>query len=446
MQHGPLTAAEESARIPVRDVIVRAHTLVQYAVAATTLAGIAVLLGVVLSKTFLLGSDSAHHYAHVWYISDQIYNHARLPLHVAYLESGDALAWPYALAPWLVAALARPLFGDWTVTALLVGGFLAYGGAALYARPALRDVRLLSLLYINTFLIEGLVSFQLAFIWSVALFFIFVASVDRRRWALAGALAVLTVSTHPFAGAVCVAAYAAYAVARDRAVALPLGAALTVAALVILPWALYLRTEPAAGTTATDDLVGTLRFIARYRGTLILLPFLLSACAPAFRLLYLPVAAAMALTFAGRLDNRDVNTYGLDGTSRPFYGEFIASPQFDRALTYRVLEPNDREDGAYQLIRSGAVLAQGFFDQSQFRRWWDSAAQYRCFLGAKRVDVVLLEADYPRKFNQNESALLDELAASGDVAVVYRDPRQRFTAYDVRAIRTDGARFGDCGL
>ena len=47
-----------------------------------------------------------------------------------------------------------------------------------------------------------------------------------------------------------------------------------------------------------------------------------------------------------------------------------------------------------------------FFDQSQFRRWWNTPDQYSCFLGAKQVDIVLLERDYPLKFSQNENVRL----------------------------------------
>ena len=111
-----------------------------------------------------------------------------------------------------------------------------------------------------------------------------------------------------------------------------------------------------------------------------------------------------------------------------------------------MLEPNDREDGAYQLMRHHVVLAQEFFDQSQFRRWWSSPEQYACFLGAKHIDVVLLEKDYPLKFSQNESVRLSDFEEQGKVSIVYRDPRGRFAAYDVRRVRQDGAKFSDCKL
>jgi hypothetical protein len=192
--------------------------------------------------------------------------------------------------------------------------------------------------------------------------------------------------------------------------------------------------------------MGTLRFMARYRGLVIALPLLVSAFAPAFRSWFPVVFAAMAVTFIVRIDHKKVNTFGLDRQSQPFYGQFIASPQFDRSLTYRVLEPNDREDGAVQLIRHGAVLGQEFFDQSQFRRWWNTPEQYACFLGAKHIDVVLLEKDYPLKFSQNEDVRLREFASAGKARAIYSDPEGRFVAYDVSGARRDGARLSECGV
>lgn len=429
----------------------RWHARLQYAVAFGALSGIAFLAAVMLTKRFFLGSDSANDYAHVWYLSDQMFHHGRIPLHVSTLESGRALAFPYAIVPWLVAAIPYALVGDWAVTWTMVAGFGLYGYAAVRARPALRDPRLLSLVYINTFLIEGLVSFQMAFIWASVFFFLFVEALDRRRWPLAAVLAVLAVTTHPFAGAAAVGAYCVYAVMRRPREIVPLGIAVCAAAIVLVPFALYIRGAPAVDSTKGKDLLGTLRFLARYRGLVIAMPFVVSACAPAFRRWYLVVFAAMALTFAQRIDHKKVNTTGLTNASHPFYGRFLASPQFDPAFRYRVLEPNDWEDGAYQLMKNGAVLTQEFFDQSQFRRWWNTPEQYACFLGAERVDVVLLERSYPWKFSQNEDVRLSELEQAGKARVVFRaaNPDGRgplFEAYDVRAARQEGAKLSDCNL
>jgi len=399
-----------------------------------------------LTKSFFFGSDSAHHYAHVWYISDQIFHHARFPLHIRFLESGKALAFPYAVVPYLVTALPYTVLGDRAVTIAIVAGFAFYGYAATRARPALRDPRLLALIYVNTFLIEGLLSFQFAFLWACGFFFMCVEAVDRRRWATAAVWAVLAVTTHLFVGAVAIAGYTLFAIIRRRRDALPLLSAMAVAALVVLPYALYVRTTPAVESTPTQHIWGTLRYMARFRGAEVALPFLVSMFAGVLRPLFLPAFAAMAVTFGVRLEGKHVNVYGLKHNASPFYSEFIRSPQFDKSLTYRVLEPNDREDGADQLIRSGAVLGQEFFDQSQFRLWWDTPQMYTCFLGAKKIDVVLLEKDYIPKFNRNEHTRLAEFEQQGKARVIYRDPAGRFTAYDVRDARREGVTLDDCRI
>ena len=445
---GELTAPKLAAP---EGVIARWHARIQYAIAIFALLGVALLAAIILSKKFFLGSDSANDYSHVWYISDQIFHHGRLPLHIANLESGDALTFPYAVAPWLVTSVAYVALGDWAVTFTMILGFALYGYAATRARPALRDPRLLAVIYINTFLIEGLVSFQMAFIWACVFFFLYIEAVDKRRWALSAVLAVLAITTHPFAGGVAVAAYALYVSIRRPRDIIPLGAAMLAAAIVVLPFALYIYTAPSVDSTKSKDLMGTLRFIARYRGLVIALPLLVSAFAPAFRAWFLVVFGAMALTFVQRIDAKKVNTFGLDRNSHPFYGQFIASPQFDRSLHYRVLEPNDREDGAYQLIRHGAILSQEFFDQSQFRRWWNTPEQYACFLGAKHIDVVLLEKDYALKFSQNEDVRLREFEQQGKAHVIYSEAaavgkKPNFQAYDVRGVRTEGAKLSDCKL
>jgi hypothetical protein len=425
---------------------VRLHRWAQWGVAFGSLAGVACLCAIVLSKPFFLGSDSAQHYAHVWYVSDQIFHHARLPLHFQYLESGRALTFPYGIAPYIAAAIPYRLFGDWAVTASMVVGIVFYGYAATRARPVLRDPRLLALLYVNTFLIEGIVSFQFAFIWSCGFIFLTAEAMDKRRWVLSAVFAILAVTTHFVAGSLAVSVYALYSLARRPRDVLPLSAAMTAAALLTLPYLLYMRTTPSLGATPPSYIFGTVRYMLRFRGTIVVLPFIVAALAPVLRPLFLPAFLGLALTLGIRLQQGHVNIFGLTHNSRPFYGDFIKSPQFDRNLTYRVLEPNDREDGAYQLIKHGAVLGQEFFDQSQYRRWWYSLNMYSCYLGAKDIDIVLDETDFKHKFNQNEEWPLGEFVKQGKAQVIYRDPKGRFTAYDVRGAKMPGARISDCGF
>ncbi len=426
--------------------VARGHVLAQRLVAWVGLLGMAFLCAVVLTKPFFLGSDSAQHYAHIWFISDQIFHHFRLPLHMPYLESGKAVTLPYGVVPYLATAIPYAVLGDWAVTASLVLGIAFYGYAAVRARPALRDLRLLALIYINTSLIEGIASFQFSFIWACGFFFLTVEAIDKRHWILASLLALLTVTTHPIAGGIAVPAYVVYTLVRRPRDLVPLSAAMAAAAILTVPYILYSHTTPAAGSTRLSYEIGTIKYMIRFRASVVVLPLLVSALAPLLRPLFLPAFAAMALAFGVRFQQNHVNTYGFKHESSPFYGEFIKSPQFDRSLTYRVVEPNDREDGAYQLIKNGAVLGQEFFEQSQYHRWWYSLNMYSCFLGAKNIDVVLDETEQKYKFNQNEEWPLSQFVKQGKARVIYTDPKGRFIAYDVRGAKEPGAKLSQCGF
>ncbi len=431
---------------PSSEAFARWHLRTQWLLAFGALSGFGIFCLVILTKPFFLGSDSAHHYSHVWYVSDQIFHHARLPLHMGYLESGKALTFPYGVVPYVVTAIPYAVLGDWSVTAALVLGVVLYGYAATRARPALRDPRLLALLYLNTFLIEGIVSFQFAFLWSCVFFLFCVEAIDKRRWTWAAVLAVAAVTTHLVAGSLAVGAYALYATVRRPRDVVPLGAAMGVAALICLPYLFYAHSTPSVSATRVSYIIGTIKYMTRFRGAIIAMPFVVAALGPVLKPLFIPASLTLAAVFGVRLYGDHVNTTGLTHNSKTFYGEFIDSPQFDKSLTYRVLEPNDEEDGAYQLVKHGAVLGQEFFNESQFRRWWYSLDMYSCFLGAKDIDIVLYETAYTPKFNQNEQWPLGEFVKQGKVKLIYADPKGRFLAFDVRGAKKPGAHLSDCGF
>ena len=101
--------------------------------------GLLFIAGDLLANPFFLASDSAHNYAHIWYISDQIFDHGDFPIHVSLLDSGRATAFPYGFAPYLFGALIFPLFGDWAVTLLMAIAVVGTVVAAAVVRPAMRD-------------------------------------------------------------------------------------------------------------------------------------------------------------------------------------------------------------------------------------------------------------------------------------------------------------------
>ena len=62
----------------------------------------------ILSRTIYLADDTINHYAHVWYISDQLYGSGTIPLRFTELDGGRAFTYPYAIAPWTLNALVYP--------------------------------------------------------------------------------------------------------------------------------------------------------------------------------------------------------------------------------------------------------------------------------------------------------------------------------------------------
>jgi hypothetical protein len=114
-----------------------------------------VALAMMLAKTFYLGDDSAHSYAHVWYLSESIFTRHEWPWHVAQLENGSAVMFPYGIIPWLPAALVRPVLGDWAVTLSMVVGVLLMVVAMTRFRPAMRNPVLFGIFLLNPLLWNG---------------------------------------------------------------------------------------------------------------------------------------------------------------------------------------------------------------------------------------------------------------------------------------------------
>jgi hypothetical protein len=93
--------------------------------------------------------------------------------------------------------------------------------------------------------------------------------------------------------------------------------------------------------------------------------------------------------------------------------EFLSSPQFDPAATYRLLRAGDGKVAMYQLVRAGGRLDSEMFPESINERSFRDVDAYAQFLRERRVDVVWIWASYDAGFHTNEHALLDRLAADG---------------------------------
>src|SRR6266480_4824932 len=91
-----------------------------------------------LRNAVFVSDDAISNYGHVWYVSDRIWRFHHFPWSMPVIGHGKALAFPYALVPWLSAALLRPILGDWVVTLWLVVGTVGLIAATFWAFPELR--------------------------------------------------------------------------------------------------------------------------------------------------------------------------------------------------------------------------------------------------------------------------------------------------------------------
>jgi glycosyltransferase involved in cell wall biosynthesis len=406
------------------------------------LAIIAILFaaGDILRTSLFLGADSMISYTHTWYLSDQIFHHGTFPMHVASLDSGEAIMFPYAIAPYVLGALIFPAFGSWSVSLLMV---LAVGGtvwAAGLARPVMRDPWLILLFVLNPFFIDTIFAFQYATVWCAFFFFLFVWSFERRRLIAAAALLWLCVSSQPVIGAVAIAGYGAYSLIRARSSLRDLALVGVPAGIALIPIFWMTSQTQSLGEAGVGTWLHNTGSSILSRSTFLAAPFLLTAAAPWLRRNYrLALVPALAATVAGivllggfiRYQHAPAGYFGVVHASSDVYAEYFASPQFQPGAHYRVLEPSEREDGMYRFVRHGAVLSNEFFTESTFHRWW-SQEQYGCYTSFKGVDFVVVEQAWEDRLHTNEEPLLQELVAGGDARVSYADPGGRFTVYDIR--------------
>jgi len=406
---------------------------------ALVLVGLAFAVGDILRTSLFLASDSMHNYAHVWYLSDQIFHHGRLPLHVALLDGGSAVTFPYALVPYLAGALTYPILGNWAVSLLMGIAVVGTVWAAGLARPVMRDPWMILLFLINPFFIDSVFAFQFATVWCALFFFLFVSAFERRRTVLAALLLWLTVSSHPMIGSLTSGAYLAIysAVHRGRArdlliVVVPVG-------LALLPIYWMTLSTPAVNDEPSAFVRTTISSIVS-RGLWFAAPFVLSLVAPWLRRNYRPVlglgfaSSALGVVVLGGFigfHGAPSGYWGILHDSSDVYAAFFASPEFQPGMTYRVLEPSEREDGMYRFMRHGAVLSNEFFTESTFHRPWNME-QYGCYTAFKRVDFVVVEQAWEHRMHFNEGDLLKSLVYRGQARIAYADPSGRFVVYNIQ--------------
>ena len=408
-----------------------------------------------LTRGMYLANDTVNNYVHVWYISDRLFSSGGIPIRFAGLDGGRAFTFPYGLTPWLVNALVYPLLGDWSVTLFLVLGGMAAFAAAMLVRPSLRDPWLALLFIANPFFIDALAGGQYSFLWSAAGFFVFIRGVERRSWPLAAAAMWFTVSTHPIEGGLGVAAYVAFCAAFRPRLRMPLLGVTALALPFLAPSLYFAARTPAVGENSVGTIALSILQDLPRRGSVMAAPFVLEWAAPVLRrhyrtlgVAFAAIAAPMVLLSGGALANvpglgrfaRQGSYAGMvSAATTSEYRGYVASGDFHSGAVYRVLSPNEREQGAYYLVRHHGVLANELFSESQHRRSW-SEDRYRCYLAAKGVDRVVVERGYHREFPTNEPALLASLASGGQARVTYGGAADRIAVYDVTRFRDSGPR------
>lgn len=386
----------------------------------------AIVAAMILRHRVLLTTDAVSNHVHVWYIADRIWHHGSLTFKIPVLAGGDALTFPYASIPWLTAALAWPLFGDWTITLWLVAGFVGAVFATFWAFPELRTGWWAAAALLNPALVLAPMLGQLPFLWAITCFFVAIGSWRRGRtgWALA-ACAVAQI-IHP---AVLIPIAAALVLLwlpfeRDkRGLLFRYGLSL----LPVLPFAWMVMVSPVMeSTTLWEQFVAELGTVG-FRILVVVVPIALILLQRQKRPI---IPVALALTFLAvqvpmyRPFNMNVAWASLVKKPDPTIATFVQSADFVPGATYRVLTGFDGKYGPYSLVRGGARLDSEFFPESLHRASFVNDTIYARFLNHRRVDFVVVAPTYKQAYRSNEPERLASLAASGactsgvDVAVV----------------------------
>jgi hypothetical protein len=384
----------------------------------------AVILLLILRNAVFVSDDAISNYGHVWYVSDRIWRFHHFPWSMPVIGHGKALAFPYALVPWLSAALVRPMLGDWVVTLWLVVGTIGLIAATFWAFPELRRGWWAAAVLVNPALVVASIIGQLPFLWGASMLMGAVACWRRRRFVLAAVLAGLGQATHPAVvlpmGAVLVAWWWYWE--PDRRKLLRYYAASLVPAI---PAALLVFASPVFGDS--DPVVIATSFFGTL-GVRILVLAVPIALVVAQRRQQSPITprrvtkrfpAAVCLTLllsnivlAGPLE-AEYSWGALDRKPDTQLLTFIGSSKFDAGATYRILRAHDGKIGMYQLVQHNARLDSEFFPESIDRNSWPDVTKYSQFLRSRRVDYVIIFRTYDREWRTNEHQLLRGLERQG---------------------------------
>ena len=114
------------------------------------------------------------------------------------------------------------------------------------------------------------------------------------------------------------------------------------------------------------------------------------------------------------------NPQNLTWHSLPRFPDYLVARTVEPEARYRVLTMSNQEDGMVQLMQSGAILTQSFFDESIRRHSFPDAETYRCFLASRGANHVLVQGEWVRQDKTNELRHLDTLVTQGHADLVFQ--------------------------
>jgi hypothetical protein len=386
------------------------------AVFTIMLVGWTVLVAGILRHRVYVSHDSMSNYAHVWYVATRVRHGHGIPFHMPPLARGEAYAFPYGFVPWMSGAVAWLAVGEWAVTLWLVVGGVALAVAFLWALPELGRGWWAAAVLVNPVFVLSVIVGQVPFLWGAALLVFGVGCWRRDRRVAATILVALGQATHPAIvaplGLLVVLAWVRFE--RDRRALL---VHYLVAVVLTVPAVIVVFISPVTRDTSTATALWEFLITLDVRFFVLAVPIALVLIAGRTRPYLGPPAFALLLVLnlvlMAPLDSR----YAWGALTRdpsPDALEFLSSPEFDRAATYRLLRAYDGKVAMYQLMRAGGRLDSEMFPESVNQRSFADVDRYAQFLRDRRVDVVWIWASYDKSFRTNEHALLDRLAVDGE--------------------------------
>ncbi len=390
-----------------------------------------------VSRRLIVSLDSMNDYAHVWWAAKGMWHGHGVPWRMPILGHGRGLTFPYALGPWLAAAVLWPLFGERSVAIVLVLGAVAAVAGSFYAFPELARGWWIAVVLANPILVMAPLAGQLPFLWAVAFLLGAIGAWRRGHVAVAVILGALAQGTHPAVLVPLTLAVVLLGLASECGGRRLLRAWLISTALAA-PALLVVALSPVAAESSLGTKVIAIAETLLARSFVVAVPAAFAwlrhrvGDRPAPALFVIAVLSNLVLLVPLQV------TQGWRALGRrpdTVVADYAKSSLFRRDARYRVLRSGDSKVGMYQLLRAGARLDSEFFPESMARHSWASAAAYARFLNTRGIDRVLVFSSYDRRFETNEHALLEQLSrvpcVAGPLKVTVHSVRPGFLEYDV---------------